>query len=134
MDVAERKGLLDKTLDFYLPNNPAVFPLGDITSLNCTQAVLLLDKSDIVTGKKMASDPAYNLAAQFFAAKLNYAAGAKQCPAATTAIAQAQALLDLINFTGTGAYKASMTVQQQTQANTLAGILDSYNNNTLACP
>jgi hypothetical protein len=133
-DVATRKNLLDKTLDFYLPSNPAVFPIGDITSLTCPQAVLLLDKSDIVSGKKMASDPAYNLAAQLFAAKLNYAAGAKQCPAATTAIAQAQALLDAINFTGTGAYKNSMTAQQQTLANSLAATLDSYNNNTLACP
>ena len=139
-EQATRRGILDKTLDWFLPggggypSNPAVFPIGDITSLNCTQAVLLLDKSDIVTGKKMASDPAYNLAAQFFAAKLNYAAGAQQCPAATTAIAQAQTLLDAINFTGTGSYKNSMTAQQQTTANTLAGILDSYNNNTLACP
>lgn len=132
--VATRKGLLDKTLDFYLPSNPAVFPIGDITSLTCLQAVALLDKSDISTGKKMASDPAYNLAAQFFAAKLNYAAGAKQCPLATTAIAQAQALLDAINFTGIGAYKASMSAAQQTLANSLATTLDSYNNNTLACP
>jgi hypothetical protein len=86
------------------------------------------------TGKKQASDPAYNLFAQYFAAKLNYAAGAQQCPLATTAIADAQALLDAINFTGTGTYKNTMTDAQKTQANTLAGILDSYNNNTLVCP
>jgi hypothetical protein len=130
---AQANNLLDKTLDFYLPSNAAVFPIGDITSMNCTQAVRLLGKSDIATGKKLASDPAYNLAAQFFAAKLNYASGAQQCAGATTAIAQAQALLDLINFIGTGSYKNSMTGAQQTLANNLAAILDSYNNNTLAC-
>jgi hypothetical protein len=131
---ATDRAILDKTLDFYLPNNPAVFPIGDITSLTCGQAVNLLDKSAINTGKKMASDPAYNLAAQFFAAKLNYAAGAQQCPAATTAIGQAQALLDAINFTGTGSYKSSLPKPQQALAKSLAATLDSYNNNTLGCP
>ena len=132
---AGERNELDKTLDFYLPVASGIYPMGDIQGpLTCEQAVRLLGKSDMTTGKKLASDPAYNLFAQFFAAKLNYAAGAQQCPAATTAIAQAQALLDAINFTGTGTYKNSMTAQQQTQANTLAGILDSYNNNTLACP
>jgi len=136
---AAERNELNKTLDFYLPGTttPSIYPLGDITGtppLTCTQAVNLLGKSDMNTGKKMASDPAYNLFAQFFAAKLNYAAGAKQCPAATQAISDAQTLLDAINFTGTGTYANKMTAAQKTQANTLAGILDSYNNNTLVCP
>ena len=124
-------------LDLPGTTTPSIYPLGDITGtppLTCTQAVRLLGKSDMNTGKKLASDPAYNLFAQFFAAKLNYAAGAKQCPAATQAIADAQALLDAINFIGTGTYASTMTSAQKTQANTLAGILDSYNNNTLVCP
>lgn len=131
--TATDRGILDKTLDFYLPSNPEVFPIGNITSLTCGQATTLLDKRAINTGKKMASDPAYNLAAQLFAASLNYAAGAQQCPAATTARGQAQTLLVAINFTGTGSYKGSMTKSQQSLANSLAAILESYNNNTLAC-
>ena len=79
----------------------------------------------------MASDPAFNLAAQLLAAKLNVVAGAGSCPAATTAIASAQALLDLVNFDGTKA--PTMTTAQKTQANTLAATLDSYNNGSL-CP
>ena len=81
----------------------------------------------------MASDPAYNMAAQLLAARLNIAAGAGSCTAANQAIADGQALLDLINFNGTGNYKNSMTAPQQASANTIAGILDDYNNNTL-CP
>jgi hypothetical protein len=120
---------IGKTLDGNLPQL-----IGNLNVNTCPIAVSILNKSDIVTGAKMASDPAYNLAAQLLAAKLNYTAGAKQCPAATTAIAQAQALLVAINFTGTGSYKNAMSASQQQLANSLAAILDSYNNNTLACP
>jgi plastocyanin len=128
----------NKTLDGNLPQT-----IGDLVipgapapnqpATGCAIAVAILNKSDIVSGKKMASDPAYNLAAQLLAAKLNVTAGAGTCAAATTAIADAQALLDLINFTGTGSYKNKMTAAQQAQANALAATLDSYNNNTL-CP
>jgi hypothetical protein len=135
---AKDAGNWSKTLDGNLPQligdlqlAGAAAPGGD--SPDCLKAVRILDKSDILTGKKMASDPAYNLAAQLLAAKMNITSGAEFCPAATTAIADAQALLDLINFTGTGTYANTMTAAQKTQANTLAGILDSYNNNTL-CP
>ena len=133
---AQQQGNLNKTLDFYLPTGSALYPIGDIDgdpALTCVQAVRLLSKSDMNTGTKKASDPAYNLAAQLIAAKLNYAAGAEQCAAATTAINDAQTLLDAINFTGTGSYAATMTAQQKADANTLAATLDSYNNNTL-CP
>jgi len=135
-EKAAARNELNKTLDYYLPANSGLYPIGDITSatpLNCQQAVYLLGKSDMVTGKKMASDPAYNLAAQFIAAKLNVLAGASTCQAATDAIAAAQTLLDAVNFTGTGSYKSSMTASQITLANSLAATLDSYNNNTL-CP
>ena len=127
------------TLDGYLPSSPAVFPLGDITSMNCTQAVRILDKRDIVTGTKMAGDAAYGLAAQLLAAKLNVAAGAGTCQAALDAIANGQALLadDPINFLGTGSYlgKVSGATLTTIKNNALlyASQLDAYNNNTL-CP
>lgn len=98
-------------------------------SPDCAKAVNILNKTTIDGKKKMASDPAFNLAAQLLAAKLNVVAGAGQCPAATTAIAQAQALLDLVNFDGTKA--PTMTAAQKTQANTLATTLDQYNNGSL---
>jgi hypothetical protein len=106
--------------------------IGDLYVDTCAEAVAILNKSDL-SGQKKASDPAYNLAAQLLAAKLNIQAGAATCPAANTAIASAQTLLDAINFTGTGSYKSTMTATQIALANSLAATLDSYNNNTL-CP
>jgi hypothetical protein len=135
-DQATKRGILDKTLDFYLHTGSALYPIGDITGdppLTCDQARNLLGKSDMNSGKKLASDPAYNLVAQFMAAKLNYAAGAKQCAAATTTLGLAQTLLDAINFTGTGTYKSSMSALQISNANSYATTLDQYNNNLL-CP
>jgi hypothetical protein len=105
--------------------------IGDLAVNTCQIAVAILNKSDIKTGKKMASDPGFNLAAQLLAARLNIVAGAGSCTDANTAIANGQALLDLVNFTGTG--KTTMTAQQAADANTIAGILDAYNNNQL-CP
>ena len=126
---------LNKTLDFYLPlNKPnSIYPFGDIAGpLTCQQAVYLLSKSDMNSGKKMASDPAYNLAAQLLAAKLNLAATGA-CADAVTAINSAQALLDAINFSGTGTYANKMTSAQKTLALQLATTLDQFNNNIL-CP
>jgi hypothetical protein len=129
---AQARGELDRTLNFYIdPPSAAVFPIGLITDLNCAEAVNLLDKRPIsANAKKAASDPVYNMVAQLFAAKLNYAAGAAQCAAVTTAMSQAQTLLVALNFTGTAAYK---NVAQAAQLNTLATLFDQYNNNTLAC-
>ena len=132
---AEQRNELWSTLDYYLPTGMtnSIYPFGDIAGpLTCQQAVYLLGKSNMNTGKKMASDPAYNLAAQLLAAKLNRAATGA-CADAITAINAAQALLDVIGFTGTGTYKNSMTAQQIASANTLAGTLDDFNNNEL-CP
>jgi hypothetical protein len=104
------------------PANPDVAP-------DCLKAVRLLDKSTVDTDKKMASDPLYNMAAQLVAAELNYAAGAAKCPAITTAIASANALLTKYGFTGTGSYAAAMTAADKQLANSLAQKLDDYNNN-----
>ena len=130
---AQQRGELFTTLDFYLPTGltNSIYPFGDIVGpLSCAQAVNLLSKSNMNTGKKMASDPAYNLAAQLLAAKLNLAATGA-CADAIAAINAAQQLLADINFTGTGSYKSTMTAQQISSANTLAGTLDDFNNNEL---
>jgi hypothetical protein len=96
----------------------------------CLEAVPILDKREIgANGKKMASDPAYNLAAQLLAAKLNIQSGAGTCPPVVTAINQAQALLYSINFTGTGSYLKKMSPTEAALANCLATWLDDYNNN-----
>jgi hypothetical protein len=106
-------------------------PLNDEEAPDCLKAIRLLDKSHIVTDKKMASDPAFGLAAQLLAAKFNAIAGAGVCPAAQTAIDSGQALLFSINFNGET--HAAMSKTQQNLARTLASTLDSYNNNLL-CP
>jgi hypothetical protein len=105
-------------------------------------AVYLLDKRDAFNSrhKKMAGDSAYGLAAQYIAAKANYAVNAGQCPAATTAINDAQTLLAGIEFDGTGTYFkvkgnkiADINGYTSSMANALAGILDDYNNG-IVCP
>ena len=89
------------------------------TAPDCLKAVRLLDKSTINSGKKSASDPAFNMAAQLLAAKLNLVAGAGSCPAAVSAINGGQALLAAIHFNGITHDK--MSAAQSSQANSLAG-------------
>jgi Prealbumin-like fold domain len=108
------------------------FFVGDLYVDTCVEARQLLDKRPVSgSNKKTASDPAFNLAAQYVAAKLNVQAGAGVCPAATLAINQAQTLLDTVNFNGVTS--PTMTAAQKAQANSLAGTLDRYNNGDL-CP
>jgi hypothetical protein len=137
------KGKQAPTLDRTLAKaEPGGVPVGDLilhgstatpdVAPDCLKAIAILDKSDIISGRKMASDPAYNMAAQFLGAELNYLAGAAFCQASTAAIQSSQALLDAVNFTGTGAYAASMTTDQKNIANTLGSLLDAYNNNNFA--
>jgi hypothetical protein len=100
----------------------------------CAKAVAVLNKSDYTSGKKMASDPAYNLAAQLLAYDLNIQGGAGTCGSAITAAQQAQTLLATYNFSGSGSYTSGankMTSADQSKANTLAATLDSYNNDKL---
>jgi len=77
----------------------------------------------------MSSDPAFNLAAQLIATKLNVKAGAQTCPSATSAISEAQALLAAVHFDGINHDKLSSV--QTTQANSLGTTLDHFNNNLL---
>jgi len=122
------------SLDQNLPQT-----IGDLTlaggdpSPDCLKAIAILDKSDYKSGKKMASDPAYNMAAQLLGAMLNVTAGAGTCANSTLAIASGQALLDQIGFDGTGTYANKMSATQITVANTLAGILDAYNQDNSVC-
>ena len=102
--------------------------IGDLDVDTCLEAVRLLEKSTL-DGKKMASDPSFNLAAQLMAARLNIAAGAGTCGSAISAINAAQALLDSYNFVGTTAPKLSKS--DVTLANSLATTIDRYNNNKL---
>jgi hypothetical protein len=92
---------------------------------SCAKAVNLLNKQDF-NGAKKASDPAFNLAAQLLAAELNYTAGAAKTTAATDAINAAVKLLGKYQFTGT-THTAISTADAATM-NSLASILDTYNN------
>ncbi|HEY4668226.1 MAG TPA: hypothetical protein VIH05_00470, partial [Tepidiformaceae bacterium] len=125
------------TLDELL-TNPG-FLIGDLVlgDGDCEIAVEVLNKSDVNTGKKMASDAAYNLATALFAAMLNDAAGAGTCPVIDQAILDAQALLVDIGFDGTGKYlppnSKGLKATQRQQALAYAELLDDYNNG-LVCP
>jgi hypothetical protein len=129
------KGMPEATLDFYLGAGSTIYPLGDITSLTCAQAVNLLAKNAIDGGKR-AGDPIYNMVAQLLGAKLNVAAQAGTCPTLLTALAQAQTFLDNLNFTGLGSYKGVLSASDQTLVNGWGGIFGSYNEGTLGggCP
>jgi hypothetical protein len=124
----------DMTLNGVWNDDPYLFQNAPLNN-DCVEAVRILDKSDAKTGKKKASDAAYNLATALLAAKLNFAAGAATCQAAQDAALSAQALLDQINFTGTGDYLTSKAKGAQAtlrnQALALQAILDDYNNNEL---
>ena len=93
---------------------------------DCAKAVSLLNKSTY-GGKKMASDPLFNMAAQLVAAELNYAAGAYTCQKVTDAISAANTLLTKYGFNGTT--HSALLPGDPTKANDLAKRLDDYNNN-----
>jgi hypothetical protein len=92
---------------------------------DCSKAVNLLNKSTISGGKKMASDPAFNLAAQLVAAELNYKAGA-----ATTVTAQINAAVLLLGkYAFDGNTHTTISAADAAAMNALATALDHYNNN-----
>ena len=111
-----------------------VLRLGAITignlklaATDCVKGVRILDKSDVVTGNKRASEALFNLAAHMLAAKANYVAKAHTCTTATNAINGAQALLVKYKWVGTGNY--NVTAADATLAHNYATTLDQYNNN-----
>lgn len=134
--VAEKNG--GPANGFWLLDDLLPQLIGDLTIDSCAVGVDILDKryvgsaGDVKDGAKAAKDAAYGLAAQLLAAKLNLAAGAITCNAVQTAVAEGQALLDAINFTGTGSYLEKNSGTRK-DALSLAGTLDSYNNGYL-CP
>jgi hypothetical protein len=137
------KGKQDPVLDYVLsrfgvaqpalPPDPIPSPVPAITqgvnfgTLNintCAEATSILDKST-TGGVKKASHPAYNMAAQLLAVKLNIQAGAApRCIQAY--VIEAEALLIAIGFNGVGSPTYSVT--QGNRMNTLATYFDRYNN------
>ena len=104
--------------------------IGDLLVDTCEEAVALLNKSTVDTDRKRASDPAFNLAAQLLAYRLNIVAGAGDCAAANAAATSAQGYLDGLNFNGTAAH-GTINKSLAATLNGLEATLDSYNNNTL---
>jgi hypothetical protein len=123
----KQKPVLDQTL---VAATPPGIQVGSfyLTTGQCSYAVNLLNKSTMTGGKKMASDPIFNMVAQLVAAELNVAAGAGICGKAAIAIAQANALLIKYNFNG-NTYSPKLSKADATLANNLATELDLYNNN-----
>lgn len=115
----------------YILSSPGI-TLGGLEISTCDQGVSILDQRDLESGRKRASDAAYTLAMHLLAAQLNFAAGAEQCPEATQAVADGQALLAAIGFDGMGRYLRPNDPLYQ-QALALAETLDQYNNGEL-CP
>ena len=107
--------------------------MGALYVDTCSEAVALLNKSTL-GGKKMASDPAYNMAAQLMAVELNLQGGAGACGGLLTYREMAQTLLAKYAFNGTSSYTSGaskMSAADQALANFLASKLDDWNNNTL---
>ena len=103
---------------------------------DCEIAVDVLDKRDVVRGKKMARDAAYGLAAQLLAAMLNLSGGAETCQGVVDAVNEGQALLEGIDFNGSRSYlrPKGNTANLYNEANGLAYTLDTYNNGNLCTP
>jgi hypothetical protein len=132
------KGKQKPILDETLAKVSGGIPVGKLAVSTCPVAVDLLNKSTVADplkvgdGKKMASDPAFNFAAQYLAFRLNIAAGAKSsCAPANTASATGQTILLAIAFDGQTHTKISKP--DADRLNAAATILDQYNNNSLAC-
>jgi hypothetical protein len=124
-------------LDQWLAGIPGGVLVGRLTVTTCPVAVDLLNKSTIGDptkvgdGRKSASDPAFDFAAQFLAYRLNTAAGARSCSAAASAATTGQTILAAIAFDGQTHTKLSKS--DAARLNEAAIVLDRYNNNTLAC-
>jgi hypothetical protein len=103
--------------------------IGDMYGDTCQAAVRILNKQNVNTGMNMSSDPAFNLAAQLLAAKLNVQAGAGTCPAAVAAINDSQAQLAALHFDGVTRLTIGKSLAGTLQ--NLAATLEKYNQNTL---
>jgi hypothetical protein len=101
---------------------------------DCAKAVALLDKRDF-NGRKMASDPLFNMTAQLVAAEANRFAGAGISGVTITNINRAVLLNGKYGFSGSN-YSPRLTTADANLANCLAMQLDNYNNNRTvsSCP
>lgn len=102
--------------------------IGGLYVDTCAEAVSLLSKDNLL-GFKMARYPAFGLAAQLLAARLNIEAGAATCAAANEAMTQGQALLDTLGFNGMGPTNVPKMTAYALRG--FAATLDTYNNNLL---
>lgn len=128
-----QKPTLDQTL---AKLEPTGLQVGDIflhgstltpnKAPDCQKAVNLLNKTTIDGKKKMASDPIFNLAAQYIAAQLNIAAGAGSNGNVLCNLTSAQLLMAAVDFNGLT--HKTLTASQTAKANALASLLDDYNN------
>ena len=132
------KGKQNPVLNDTLARISGGIPVGRLAVSTCPVAVDLLNKSTVADplrvgdGKKMASDPAFNFAAQYLAFKLNIAAGARSgCGQANNASATGQTILLSIVFDGLT--HAKISKPDADRLNAASTILDQYNNNTIVC-
>jgi hypothetical protein len=112
-------------LDDLIPTTVGSLPIS-----SCEDGVSILDRRDLNSGKKRASDAAYNLASHLLAAKLNLAAGAETCQEVVDAVAAGDTLLSSIGFDGTGKFLRPKDAEYW-DALDLADTLDDYNNGDL---
>jgi uncharacterized repeat protein (TIGR01451 family) len=110
---------------------PGCSPSADDAGTFSTYAVRLLNKSTIDTNKKQSSDPCFNVAAQLLAYRLNQPFGAWPNSVAASAADYAQQMLVQLGFGGK-ANQCKATTKGVANLNYLNGILDAYNNDTLA--
>jgi hypothetical protein len=101
-----------------------------LPSTYCEDAVNILDHSNL-SGKKSANDAAYKLARSLLAYELNQDATACPSPTAANAAAEAHALLEGIEFDGTGKNYLRPKNELYQDALDLHGTLDDYNNGML---
>jgi uncharacterized repeat protein (TIGR01451 family) len=117
-----------------LKGNPASTEDNILSAPDCAKAVSLLDKRSF-DGKKKASDPLFNMAAQLVGAELNRFMGAGINGTTIINIDRAVLLLGKYKFNGTS-YTPKLTTADANLANCLAKQLDNYNNNNAvsSCP
>ena len=94
---------------------------------DCAKAVNLLNKSTASGGKKMSSDPIFNMTAQLVGAQLNYFGGAGKNGSTTLNIQSAVLLNGAHSFDG-NTYSPKLSAAETSKANCLATQLDNYNN------
>lgn len=117
-------------LDDVLNDPGIVIGLLELGGEDCQAAHAILDKRDVDSGRKRASDAAYGLASQLLAALANLSVGAETCASVTEAVIEAQDLLDSIGFDGTDRYLRSRNPLHG-PAVSLAHVLDTYNSGVL---